>query len=143
MMTLATRHMQTIGPRDRKADCVLRALTFITGAEYTDLEDIAIREQQYKPYVRCGIYTEKLLKEERKLFGVNFQRVIFPITQPVHRVWSFVRDYPHGTFLVKINKHVFAVKDGVIYDACGENKNAIVEAVWYAEKVEERVAVSA
>lgn len=134
MMTLATRHMQTIGPRDRKADCVLRALTFITGAAYDDLEDIAIREQQYKPYVKSGIYTEKLLKEERTLFGTTFKRILFPISQPIHRVWSLQRDYPKGTFLVKINKHVFAMKDGVIYDACGEQLNKIVEGVWIAEK---------
>lgn len=131
-MTLATRHMQTIGPRDRKSDCVLLALHFITGAPYDDLEEIAIREQQYKPYVRCGIYIEKLLREERKLFGTNFKQLLFP---KFHRVWSLQKEHPIGTFLVQINRHVFVLKDGVIYDGCGENLNAIVIKVWAAEKV--------
>lgn len=139
MMSLATRHMQTIGPRDRKADCVLRALTFITGAEYTDLEDIAIREQQYKPYIRSGIYTEKMLGEERKLFGTHFKAVIVSYPTPI-RVWQLLKEYPTGTYLVKIRHHVFAVKDGTIYDACGESLNAIVLGAWHAEKVIAQVA---
>lgn len=132
MITLNARMMQLIGPRDRKSDCVLRALTYITGRDYCDLEEMVKREQpMYGTSKQRGIFTDKLLRDKRTIGGYNFVKVSLNRDLSVE---AFRMLYPVGVFFVRVQGHAFVIRDGQQFDACDTNPRKMVLDAWIAEK---------
>lgn len=133
MLTVNALTMINIRPRDRQGDCVPIALTFITGAAYTDIEDIILDEQSgYKPHNRSkGVYTTDFLKESRVLFGTKFTK----LNEKELSLGAFIQKYNKGTYLVCKHRHAFVVKDGQRFDACDSALNVPIIRAWHAEKI--------
>lgn len=127
--------MINLAPRaGRYGDCVVKALTFITGAPYSDIEEMVMREQpKFRPDKRtgqgCSIIA--LLKLSRRFFGYNFQSKTCPSTLTLN---EFVFNHKQGTYLMCIPGHAFAVRDGEVFDACNTKWNARVTWVYEATK---------
>ena len=136
-MTVTQLLMHNLAPRGITATCVPTTICFCTGASYYDVEEVLVREQpkNYRPDLRGnkGVHTDQLLRESRVLFGHKFTRASF--SPRGFTVDGFIRTHPRGLFLLRIHKHVFAVKDGVVYDLCNTNMREQVFAAWQVEKL--------
>ncbi len=128
--------MINLAPRaGRYGDCVVKAITFITGANYGDVEERVMGEQpKFRPDLKSGQGCRiiALLKMERRLFGFNFLSKTFRSTFTLN---EFVFNHKKGTYLVCIPGHALVVKDGEIFDACQSKWNARVTWVYEATKV--------
>lgn len=126
--------MQLIGPRDRKGDCVARAITFITSGDYTEVEDMILREQSsYGPYSATkGVYTHRFLKSSRVIQGVRFTLMA---NMRGKTVGLFRTLFNTGTYLVCKAGHAFVIRDGEVYDANETPDRVQLVEAWKAEKV--------
>lgn len=136
-MTINALKMQNLRPRNRTGgDCVVLALTFLTGSSYSDVEDLI--KEHHSRYMSPtgtrarGVFTEDVLRDRFDIFGYRLIKVEQPIT---HRIYSFARANPTGTYLLRINHHALVIHNGQQFDACDSSINSPVLGVWKAEKV--------
>ena len=105
--------------KDTTGDCVVRALTKVTGKDWLQVFDelvpIARRIQCMQNDKKC--YQEYLKQQGFTYHGVSNKK---GTTRPT--VSSFARKHKQGTFLARVAGHVVAVVDGHFYDTwdCGE-----------------------
>lgn len=135
MMTLNQLKMHNVAPRGVRGSCVPTSLCFVTGAPYQDIEYVLVQEQpkNYRPDVQSngGVYTIKLLGNERKMFGHKFTKV----STEFLRLYDFVRRYSKGTFLVTKKHHAFVVKDGEVFDLNQHDFMDTIIVAWKVEKI--------
>jgi len=136
-MTINALKTLNLRPRNRTGgDCVVLALTFITGASYMDVEDVI--KQHHSRYMKPestrahGVFTEQLFKDEFTIFGYKLTKLDDSVMN--HRLWSFIKDHQNGTFFVKIYGHALVVKDGQQYDRADSSVNCPVLAAWIVTK---------
>ena len=138
VMTINALKMINLRPRNRTGgDCVVLALTFITGHSYSDVEDvIKLHHSRYMAPEGTrahGVFTRSLFKDEFTILGHKLTRVPAPPIQ--NRIWSFKQLNPKGTFLVCIPRHALVIKDGEQFDAIDSDVDKPVEEAWAVEKI--------
>lgn len=59
-------------------------------------------------------------------------RIAFPAVKGQRRMTpaQFCRDFPKGTFILRLTNHLFVVKEGVVYDAFENRPDRCVYACW-------------
>lgn len=137
VMTINALRMLNLRARGRTGgDCVVLALTFITGASYLDVEDII--KQHHSRYMAPeskrahGVYTERVLRDKFKLFGFTLKKI--PLAPNSLSVDTFKRVFPDQTYLVCIHRHAFVVQNGEQFDAGDSSGKCLVRDAWIAEK---------
>lgn len=60
------------------------------------------------------------------------KKISFPAVKgrPRMNVATFSRQYQHGTYIVRVAKHVFAVRDGVVFDDNHNRPDRCVYTAW-------------
>lgn len=105
-------------------DCTVRALAIARDLPYDEAYDI--------------------LKDAGRKSGRGFDfvkwvasqpwatKISFPAVKGKRRMTpaQFCRDYPKGIFILRVTKHLIAVRDGVIYDAFENRPDRCVYAAW-------------
>lgn len=134
MITVDQLALLNLVPRGKSGCCVLAALRFTTGADYFDIEELVQREQpHFRPDLKTsgGVFTDKLLGQQRCLFGHRFIKVVegrVPLN-------VFRGHFPTGTFLVRRKRHAFVIKDGKVFDWFDNTDRCDILAAWKVEKV--------
>lgn len=93
-------------------DCVIRAISLITGNEWEDV---------YLQLAVQGFLMHDLMSSNEVwsayLKNIGFTRHIIPDTCPeCYTVEEFTEDNPEGEYMLATGTHVVAVKDGDYYD---------------------------
>jgi hypothetical protein len=113
----------------RVGDCVIRAISLVTGKGWDDtymgivMEGYSVKDMPSSNAV-WGNY----------MIGQGFRRRVLPDSCPLcYRVKDFAGEHSNGTFLLATGSHVVAVVDGDYYDTwdCGDEV-----PVYYFEKEE-------
>ena len=62
-------------------------------------------------------------------------KIAFPAVKGQRRMTpaQFCRDYPKGTYILRVTKHVFVVRDGIIYDTFENRPDRCVYCAWAIE----------
>jgi len=93
------------------------------------------------PYEKAHAFMKKNGRADKH--GVIFRsvigykpRVIFGKRISLHKntkgtVGKFIKNHPTGTYIIAIRHHVFAVKDGVIFDLLKPNPNWHIKDYYY------------
>lgn len=102
-------------PEGKKVgDCVKRALTLATNKDY---KTVSLELNRLKKVTGAKKFNDNNnWKEYVKLQG--WEKLSFPAIagQPRMNGHRFVENYPKGTYLLRMSKHLVTVKDGIIYD---------------------------
>ena len=103
-------------------DCVVRALTILLDDTWENVyADITMQGRfMYDMPSSDAVWGEYL--------SVNgFTKHILPNTCPnCYTIYDFVRDHPHGMYLVATGTHVVAVVDGNFYDTSNSGNEMII-----------------
>lgn len=99
--------------KDNYGDCVIRALTKVTGKAWVDVFDELVpiaRELQCMPNGK-PCFERYLTEKGFKYHGISNGK---GTKRPT--VDSFAKTHKSGTYFVKVSNHVVAIVDGVYYD---------------------------
>ena len=132
-MTINQLAMHNVAPRGIAGSCVPTSIVFATGVSYYDVEEVLFHEQprNWKPDLRgnSGVETHKLFGHTRKIFGHTFTKVTH-----WYSVYETSQRLLNGTYLVRIHRHVFVIKDGQVFDLNETRWTEKVLDVWKVEK---------
>ena len=99
--------------KDEYGDCVIRALTKVTGKEWLQVFDELIpyvREVQANPNA-SQVYSKYLEDNGFKWVGSKAEKgSIRPTVQ------SFAKAHKGGTYILRVSRHVVAVSEGCFWD---------------------------
>ena len=118
-MTHTTRFIQTDGGRStsrrpkQKSDCTVRALAIARGWDYDKAYDLLASYGR-----KCGQgFHMSFLLNDMPWAGLHS----FPAVKGERRMnpATFCKQFPTGTWICKVAKHVFVIKDGCVYDRRG------------------------
>lgn len=108
----------------QKNDCTVRALAIARNLPYDEAYDVlkdagrkSSRGFDFVKWIETQPWATKIAFP-----AVKGQRRMTPA--------QFCRDFPKGTFILRVTKHVFVVKDGVIHDAFENRPDRCVYACW-------------
>lgn len=93
-------------------DCVIRAISTATGRSWDDVYlDLMIEGYEHKNWGNFNaIWWNYLIKK-------GYKRFIIPDTCPLcYTLKDFVKDHPHGVYIVGDGSHVVTVVDGFYVD---------------------------
>lgn len=99
--------------KDRYGDCVIRALTKVTGKEWDVIFDELVpiaRELQCMPNGQ-PCYVQYLTEKGFEYQGISNRK---GTKRPT--VDSFAKTHKNGTYFVTVANHVVAIVDGIYYD---------------------------
>lgn len=113
---------EKVGRATKKADCVVRAFSIVTGYSWLESFDILAEHARRTynmvndPLNYCEVfrergyteYTEKAVKGQKRL-----------------TVEQFAQQHPTGRYMVKVAHHLTAVIDGVIKDAWNTSNEVV------------------
>lgn len=130
----SVKHVYTDGGReesdhaDENQDCTVRALSIISDTPYNQAHSFlaALGRKEGRPfatYLAVGkIYN-----------GKEFDTLRCPHSS----VGRYISEHPTGNYILKISRHVFAVKDGVIFDRCSLDRliRCPVKSVFFLKEV--------
>lgn len=116
----------------QKNDCTVRALATAASMQYDDAYN-ALKSRGRK--ASAGFHFPK--KPGDEVNGFTFKWKPFPAVAGQNRmnVKDFCRQYPSGTFVLRVSKHVFTVVNGTAYDTCMVDPERCVYGVWSVEKI--------
>ena len=106
---------------EKRNDCVTRAITFASGLDY--------------PKVRKILYHSAKLLNCPKLCPTCYSFAIQEVLGGVPKncdgltVGDFADLHPHGTYLIRIQGHLLAIKDNCVYDLW-DNRNRFCDLAW-------------
>ncbi|MBK1671093.1 hypothetical protein CKO28_24095 [Rhodovibrio sodomensis] len=114
-------------PRQRN-DCTVRALAVATGVSY----DAAYDELKAAGRKASRKFRFREWASKSRLGGCAFAWEAFPAVKGQKRMnpERFCRERPHGTYILKTAKHVFAVVDGVVIDEEPVRADRCVYGAW-------------
>lgn len=124
---MASRNYQYYQPnakdlKDEYGDCVIRALTKVTGKAWGDVFDDLVpiaRENQCMPNGKpCW---EAYLKTN----GFEYHGVTNAKGTKRPTVDRFAKDHPNGTYVARVAHHLVAVVDGIYYDTWDSGHNSL------------------
>lgn len=113
----------------RVGDCAVRAVSVALGMDW---------ETAYALITAAG-FAMGDMPSSNSVWGAvlrqhGFSRMNLPDECPdCYTAADFVRDHPHGTYVLGFGNHVATVRDGVIYDAWNSS-NEIPQYVWYRKE---------
>lgn len=125
-------------------DCVVRALTVVTGSTYQQAFDYCAQALGRKPKEGVSVYrleneiaVNEVLGKRFKSVGDKYYRTVYDyktntVLGHIHRpvttykgkwgkieremtIQTFLKNNPEGSYFVLVRGHAFAVKDGVVY----------------------------
>lgn len=112
--------------KDKYGDCVVRALTKVTGKDWVQVFDELIpiaRELQCMPNGQPCY--EAYLKQN----GFTYQGISNKKGTKRPTVDRFAKDHPNGVYFLRVANHVVAVVDGIYYDTW-ESGNYSLYGYW-------------
>lgn len=110
----------------RVGDCAVRAVSVALGISWEDA---------YALIAAAGFAMGDVMSSN-SVWGAllrkhGYSRMNLPDECPdCYTAEDFVRDHPHGTYVLGFGNHVATAIDGVIYDAW-DSRNEIPQYVWY------------
>ena len=107
-------------------DCVVRAITIAVDGEYLEVRKHLNRIK--KELKETSYKNQKFMDKYAKLNG--WKKISFPAVKGVPRLRGkdFVKQYPEGTYILKLAKHVVAIVDGVYLDTWDSTEKIIYKA---------------
>lgn len=99
--------------KDQYGDCVIRALTKVTGKEWTEVFDELVpiaREMKCMPNGK-QVYEAYLKANGFEYFGISNKK---GMKRPT--VESFAKEHTTGSYFLRVANHCVAVADGKYYD---------------------------
>ncbi len=100
-------------------DCVVRAISNAYCLPYAQVHEEVAKAGRKD---RGGISTVKAMQN---------RPVIWTIEKPHRTVGGFIKDHPHGHFVIRISGHALASVDGVLYDQwLANNLKCHVKQAW-------------
>jgi hypothetical protein len=118
-------------PENERNDCTVRALSISTSQPYHDCY-MLLASFGRKP--NKGINIKNFFKNNKAILGHIFKKM--PFRKPI-TLYKFVRQYPLGTFYVRIRGHVFVVKDGVAIDMMKPKTYCRITDAWSVASFED------
>lgn len=127
------------GGRERN-DCSVRAVAIALGKPYPEVHAAFKANGREDRHGTFTCITRAVLCQS----GANVVELSLPLHtySPVDNGWqvkyrrtggwtvaSFVRSHKRGRYIVRVNGHMFAVLDGVVYDHAGGSRRQVLE-VW-------------
>ena len=120
-------------------DCVTRAICNATGMDYKqvydDLKELAKKERitkrhKHRSTVRDGVSRNTLNKYIKSLGWIWVPKMTIGSGCTFHLSEN---EFPMGTYIVSVSKHLTCVKDKVLYDTydCSRKGNRCVYGYWY------------
>lgn len=103
-------------------DCVIRAISTATGRNWDDVYlDLMLEGLEHKDYPnKNSIWWNYLVKK-------GYKRFIIPDTCPLcYTLKDFVKDHPHGVYIVGDGNHVVAVVDGYYVDSYNSGNMSVL-----------------
>lgn len=107
-----TEFVHTDGGRSKEGfaennDCTVRALSIVSGTSYAEAHEF-LKSKGRKSGHRFAF---------KNLISESYAgKVIKNLPRPNHTVGGYIRHHPIGSYILRVEGHVLAVKDGVIYD---------------------------
>ncbi len=110
----------------RVTDCVVRAITIAVEGDYLEVRKHLNRIK--KELKETSYQNRKFIDKYTKLNG--WKKISFPAVKGVPRLRGkdFVKQYPEGTYILKLARHVVAVVDGVYLDTWDSTEKMIYNA---------------
>jgi hypothetical protein len=113
----------------QKNDCTVRALAVVTAKPYDGIYDLLAEAGR-----KCsrGFNFVDWLGKTGSIFGYRYQWKAFQAVKGQRRMnpYSFLTLHPHGRFILRTAKHVFAVVNGVIRDTHKPLQDRCVYGCW-------------
>lgn len=111
----------------QKNDCTVRALALARDLPYDEAYDI-LKDAGRK----CGRGFDFVKWVGSQPWAT---KIAFPAVKGQRRMTpaQFCRDYPKGTYILRVTKHVFVVRDGIIYDTFENRPDRCVYCAWAIE----------
>lgn len=108
--------------KDKYGDCVIRALTKVTGKDWYEVFDELVpiaRELQCMPNTK--VCYEKYLTEN----GFRYHGVSNAKGTKRPTVAGFTKDHTSGTYVLRVAHHLVASVDGIYYDTWDSGKKSV------------------
>ncbi len=107
-------------------DCVVRAITIAVDDDYLEVRKHLNRVK--KELKETSYKNKKFMDKYAKLNGWN--KISFPAIKGVPRLRGkdFVKQYPKGTYILKLAGHIVTVVDGVYLDTWDSTEKMIYKA---------------
>ncbi len=105
-------------------DCVVRAVALAFDDDYIEVRKIL---NDYKRFLNMDSYKDnKFIYEYLDIY----ERLIIPVVKgkPRMRAKEFIETYGHGTFIVKMAKHLACIKNGKLLDTWDSSDKTIYTA---------------
>lgn len=99
--------------KDDYGDCVIRALTKVTGKIWLEVFDELI---PYARKMQCMPNGKPCYQEYLKEHGFEYTGISNKKGTKRPTVDRFAKDHKNGTYLLRVAHHVVAVVDGIYYD---------------------------
>lgn len=107
-------------------DCVVRAITLATDKDYLEVRRHLnrIKKELKEPHYKTGKFMHKYAKHS------NWNKISFPVIKGVPRLRGkdFTKQYPKGTYILNLAKHIVAVVDGKYLDTWDSTDRIIYNA---------------
>ncbi len=107
-------------------DCVVRAITIAVEGDYLEVRRNLnrIKKELKETSYKNGKFIHKYAKHN------NWNKISFPAIKGVPRLRGkdFVKQYPKGTYILNLARHVVAVVDGVYLDTWDSTEKMIYNA---------------
>lgn len=105
----------------REEDCVIRAITFASGLPYYEVSDkLWLTADLYNCDRLCKFCYSNFITNVLKYPEINCYNMT---------VNDFANKHNYGTYLIRINGHLTAIKDGTIYDIW-DCRDELCDTVW-------------
>ena len=117
----------------QKNDCTVRAVATVLGLSYDEVYDqMAHAGRQCNRRFHLLDWLESRNHDEPGHFVCKTRRISFPAIKGKERMnlAEFCKQYPHGRYICRVAKHVFAVIDGVVYDTFENRCDRCVYLAW-------------
>ena len=114
-----------------KNDCTVRALATVTGLSFDAAYNLLSLEGRES---HRGFNFRKWADSGPTVNGYRLTWIPFPAVKGKSRMnpAKFAALYPHGRFIARTAKHVFAIVDGVCYDQSSPSPARCIYGVWHA-----------
>lgn len=106
-------------------DCTVRAIALARGVPYDDAYDLLAAAGR-----KCnrGFHFKDWIKHQPWARKIPFPAIK---GQPRMNPATFVEQFPVGTYICKVAKHIFVVKDGIVFDTFENRPDRCIYTAWH------------
>lgn len=116
-------NLNPLGKKEK--DCVCRAISNVTNTPYYEIERKLHETANLFDCEYLCVCCYKFLLD----YVFCFERIEEYQGKPIH---IFLRDFPYGTFLIRVEGHLTSVKNGNIEDIW-DCRDEIIDIIWHCE----------